>query len=461
MTSASPRATFRDPDGSLTLHDDRAVRTINPAARISVLKFLESPLYHRLRQSGDIVDTVIEDSPTGLQLIHPKVPVPTYPWEWTPAQWLAAADLTLKICREALDEGWILKDATPLNILFIGPRPILVDVLSFDPHEPTSSIWLAYGQYIRTFLLPLLMNRMLSWPLALSLFRRDGYEPAELFAALSWPQRLSRNAFVPITLPAWMERSRKPSAQPLRQRTPTAKDPDLAKHILKRMLDGLQRRTERALPRATASNWASYQQTLTHYTPAQLENKHNWLKQVVHSFSPTCALDIGANTGEYSTLLAELGVEVVALERDAASADHIFRTSQSRNLPIQTIHADLARPTPSVGWENSESSALIPRLEAQFDLVMMLAVIHHLLLLEQIPLPAIIDLCHRLTRHHLIIEWVPVSDPMYQDLMRGREDLYGSLTEADLLRACNGSFETLQRQPLDNGRVLFLFEKRS
>jgi hypothetical protein len=98
-------------------------------------------------------------------------------------------------------------------------------------------------------------------------------------------------------------------------------------------------------------------------------------------------------------------------------------------------------------------------LEAEFDLVLMLAVIHHLVLMEQIPLPAILALCQRLSRRYLVIEWVPVEDPMYQSLMRGRDVLYGALGEADLLAACVGRFEVRDRKPLENGRVLFLFEK--
>jgi hypothetical protein len=133
--------------------------------------------------------------------------------------------------------------------------------------------------------------------------------------------------------------------------------------------------------------------------------------------------------------------------------------ARQRNLPILTIHADLARPTPAAGWRNAESLALLPRLDAQFDLVLMLAVIHHLLLMEQIPLPEILALCHRLTRRHLVIEWVPVADPMFQSLLRGRDDLYGSLSEADLISACAGRFHLLDRQPLANGRILLLFEK--
>jgi hypothetical protein len=59
----------------------------------------------------------------------------------------------------------------------------------------------------------------------------------------------------------------------------------------------------------------------------------------------------------------------------------------------------------------------------------------------------------------LIIEWVPVEDPMYQSLMRGRDSLYGALSEADLLAACEGRFGILSSEQLENGRTLFLFER--
>ena len=58
-----------------------------------------------------------------------------------------------------------------------------------------------------------------------------------------------------------------------------------------------------------------------------------------------------------------------------------------------------------------------------------------------------------------MVEWVPVEDPMFQSLMRGRDALYGSLSERDLLAACAGRFSVLDRHALGNGRVLFLLEK--
>ncbi len=461
MTPATPIATFRDPAGSLCLEGDFAIRTIHPHSRDEVLDFLASPFCARLQSSGDMVATTIDDTPTGLKLLHPRIQIPTYPWEWTPSQWLAAADLTLTLCEQALAEGWVLKDATPLNILFVGPRPILVDVLSFERWNPAPStyashIWLAYAQYIRTFLLPLLMNRMLSWPLELSLFKRDGYEPSELYKALSISQRLSPAAFWPVTLPAKLDKAGSGPPRP-----PMHKSPELALHLLKRTLSGLRKRTHRAMPQHVGSEWNDYTSTLHHYTEQESAQKLAWVRQILTDLKPSRVLDIGANTGVFSALAASTGATVIALERDASAAESLFRMSRKSSLPIQTIHADLARPTPSVGWNNRETSTLLHRLQGHADLVLMLAVIHHLILMEQIPLPAIIDLVHSLTSRHLVLEWVPVTDPMFQSLMRGRDSLYGALTESDLLAACHGRFRTLQRQPLDNGRVLFLFSKEN
>lgn len=457
MPPVTPPPTFRDPAGSLTLVDGFAVRTIRDEAAEETLAFLGSALRRRLESEGAMVASTIvpSDGHSSLRLQHPRIAMITYPWEWTPGQWLAAAELTLTLCEEALQDGWILKDATPLNILFVGAKPVLVDVLSFERHKAGDSIWLAYGQYMRTFLLPLLTNRLLHWPLATTLFKRDGYEPAEIYAALSWPQRLSGAALFPITLPALLDKRKGEAKQAL----PAKKDPELALHLLRGTLRGLRKRTAKALPKSARSEWSDYTATLTHYTEQESAEKLAFVREVLSRLQPKRVLDIGANTGEFSALAAASGATVVALERDAAAADRLYQRTKAQQLDVLTIHADLARPTPAVGWDNTESMALLDRLERQFELVLMLAVIHHLLLMEQIPLERILDLMLRLTRRHLVLEWVPVTDPMFQSLMRGRDELYGHLREEDLLQACEGRFQVLQRQPLSNGRVLFLMER--
>ena len=89
------------------------------------------------------------------------------------------------------------------------------------------------------------MNRLLHWPLSLSLFRRDGLEPAECFAALPWRHRLSRAALWPITLPTLLDRRKSAHAPakvvaPPNSATPQKKsrtlDPEIATQILQRTL---------------------------------------------------------------------------------------------------------------------------------------------------------------------------------------------------------------------------------
>lgn len=456
MIAEVQNPTFRDPSGSVRIEADRVVRSIREGAIIPTLEFIRSEFYLGAVARGDLIASAVERTPAGLNLIHPRLEIASYPWEWTPSQWLAAAELTIELGREAIAAGWILKDATPLNILFVGSRPIFVDVLSFERRDPASAIWLAYGQFVRTFLLPLVMHKAMGRPLALTMLKRDGYEPKEVYRSLSWRKRLSRAALWPITLPTWLE-GKSGATKP---KPPAGKaDPELTRHILNRTLAGLRRQTRRTVSASPDSQWLGYQANLTHYSALEGQAKHHWIRKTMVSLAPHAVLDLGANTGEYSALAAACGARVVAIERDAAAAEQLFRMSRQSGLTIQTIQADIARPTPAVGWNNKESVGLLQRLNGNFDLVMMLAMIHHLILMEQIPLAEIVALCYRLTRRYLILEWVPATDPMYQSLMRGRDDLYGKLTIDDLFAACAGYFDLTTQETLGNGRVLLLFEK--
>ncbi len=432
--------TFRDPAGELRLTACHALRRIRTAAAEETRAFLESGLRAGLEQSGDLIHTRIASpadhpfiSPDELWLEHPRIDPITYPWEWTPAQWQAAAELTLRIARQAIASGWTLKDATPLNILFAGVRPVLVDVLSFEQRDPHSSVWLAYGQFVRTFLFPLVAFKYLSWPLQATLFWRDGYEPAQIYQALPLRHRLNPALFDVVTLATLFERPAK-TRQPSRKAASTA-DPELAAHILDKRIARLGRQIRRMARKPSRSRWSEYTQTATHYQPVDVDDKQEFVKNVLQRCGPARVLDLGANTGTFSLMAAECGAEVVAVEMDSAALEVLWRAAARERRPITPIVANIARPTPAAGWLNREHLSLLERLTGGFDLVLMLALIHHLILREQLPLKHIGELCASLTRRWLVLEWVPPSDPMYQEWLRGRDALYGHLTEGDLLQA--------------------------
>ena len=91
---------------------------------------------------------------------------------------------------------------------------------------------------------------------------------------------------------------------------------------------------------------------------------------------------------------------------------------------------------------------------------MMLAVIHHLLLHNQVPLDRIAALASTLTRRHLILEWVPPADPKFQELLRGRGPLYAHLTESAFRAAFARHFTVESELLLANRRILFHFARK-
>ena len=451
-------ATFRDPAGSLRIDGEHVLRTVHPRYAAEALRFLQSDLARRWTEQGHLIASNVlsaeEDQP--LLLEHPRVFFSSYPWEWTPGQWVAAGELTLELCGQLLREGWILKDATPLNILFDGARPVFVDLLSIERRDPRSPLWLAYGQFARTFLLPLAAFKHLGWPLAATVNRRDGYEPVDLYFYLSAFQRWSAPLRSLVTLPYLLETRKRGAGAPPK----LLQEPEIAAAVLERNLRGFRRELHALEPSRRDSRWSEYQGAADHYSEPERQHKQAFVDRAMQSLRPGSVLDIGGNTGHYSRIAASGGARVVAWDTDVASSDRNWREAKAAGLPILPLVADVARPTPAVGWRNAESLTLLERAHDRFDCVMMLGILHHLLLADQIPIGDVATLLASLTRRASIVEWVPKTDVRYIDLCRGRDELYQHLDEELFVDQFTRHFTITAREQLTNGRVLFLFEKR-
>ncbi len=389
-----------------------------------------------------------------LEMEHDRVFFPSYPWEWCIEQWASAAMLTLDLCERLLAQGLILKDATPLNILFRGTQPVLVDVLSIEARELTSPLWNAYGQFMRTFILPMVAYKYLGWPLKASCIRRDGYEPGTLYRALSWMQRLRGPVWSSVTLPVLLENaSRKGSG-----RTGLHLSADAAEDVLRRRLRSLKRMVKKLQPDRQRSRWSDYQETAQHYSESDHRRKEEFVDEALGIARPGTVLDIGANTGTYSRIAARHGATVVALDTDAAATSLNFERSLEDGDAVLALHADIARPTPADGWRNRESLSLLERCTQQFDCVMLLGVLHHLLVTDQIPLSEIAQLFLDLGPQWLVVEWIPPDDEKFKEICRGRDELYGHYSEQDLRAAFDPYYRCRLREQLGNGRSLLLLE---
>jgi SAM-dependent methyltransferase len=458
--------TFRDPAGSVEIRPEGAYRSIRAPFDAEILAFLALPIATQLVEQGRLVASeIVSPANAGtLVLRHPRISFQSFPWEWAPGLWLAAAELTLNLCSDLVQQGWLLKDATPLNVLFRGTQPIFVDVLSIERLDPHQPIWLAYGQFVRTFLLPMLAYSRLGWPLQASLTRRDGYEPEDIYAALSWPERLRQPELSAVTMPSLLTNNKllanneKIQAGSLASRS--VKDPELAKEILLKTLKGLLSQMRKITPAHRSSTWSDYAETATHYNDEDHARKRSFVTDALAAAHPSRILDVGCNTGVYSNLAADTGAEVISIDTDLQAVDRLCASLKGSGRNILPLCVDLAHPTPAAGWENREYSSFLGRCTGHFDTVMMLAVLHHLLLRNQIPMDRIATLVSNLTTRHLILEWVPPTDPKFQELLRGRGAIYTHITEAAFRDAFAEYFTTVDELVLVNGRIMLHLRKK-
>src|SRR5699024_6295722 len=119
---------------------------------------------------------------------------------------------------------------------------------------------------------------------------------------------------------------------------------------------------------------------------------------------------------------------------------------------------DLANPSSDIGWAREERASLLRRGPA--DMVMLLAMIHHLALTNNTPFAWVASFLSRICRH-LIIEFVPLIDSQAQRLVRGRDGLSDGYRIEVFEAMFDDHFEVMERSPIaDTERVLYLMKNR-
>jgi SAM-dependent methyltransferase len=447
---------------------ERVFRLVRPHAAAFFADLLHRDVVRDLVRRGALIGTrtvECDTLPADLRecsehlFEHERVPFVSHPAEWSPSMLADAAGRTVELARELLPHGLILKDATPSNVQYRGADAVFVDVPSIVRREPGTFLWTAQQQFMACFLLPLIANSVAGVPLRWLL--QDTYsgisqeQVARMLGLGAWLRpRLLRLVALPASL------GRRSATASRAARAMVLGNDRQACFILERQFRGLERDVScfRRAAGRHASHWRDYADSRSHYSPADLEAKRGFVARAVAAAAPAWTLDVGCNTGEFSEMAAAHG-RVVAIDSDENSVSAMFDRVQGRRLPILPLVVDLADPTPARGWCNGESASFLERAVGRFDLVMLLAVVHHLRVSAGIPLLQVIDLVARLCRRHAIIEWVPATDPMFAQIARGREALYEDYDRARFEALLLRHFSVEAQQALGNGRVLYALNR--
>jgi hypothetical protein len=449
-------ASYRDPSGFVFRLDGVFYRQVNRSYRSDFELLLQSGLYKTLTQKGLLVshseiDADLTRHPERYKILLPEqIPLISYPDEWSPSQLKTAALLTLQLLRIGLDHGMILKDATPLNIQFHRGKAVFIDTLSFEKYDPARP-WIAYRQFCECFLYPLYLNHYLSTGThTLSGAYPEGISAGTTAALLPWKSRLRLGVWLHVLLPARMRQDRSPGGrQPVFNKTKLL---HLTGH-LGDILENLNTVT------GDPSHWKGYYQD-TILSPAYLSAKEQVFRAFIAGLAFASALDLGANDGHFSKILAENAVAVVAADSDWHCIESLHQyTLQHPERPVLPLCVDIADPTPARGFANAERSSFTDRMPA--DLVVALALIHHLVLGRNVPLNRIAAYFFLLTKRWLIVEFVPLSDPKAEQLRRDRDAATIAYDEHRFEEAFGSYFTIEERSPIPGTeRVLYRMIKQ-
>jgi hypothetical protein len=457
---------YRDPSGFVFRHDGVLYRQINASFADDWATFDASGLHSALVKEG----VLVADAPVSLDLapepgavavIKPEtIEFITHPFEWSFSQLKDAALLTLRAQSMADMRGMTLRDASAYNVQFKDGKPVLIDTLSFE-RAVGDQPWKPYRQFCENFLAPLALMAHRDGRLGQLLRTWVDGVPLDLASELlpRSTRYFSPGLAAHIHLHARGQRQHSGDSGP---NPATHRAVTMSKNRRLALLDHLKRTVEGLHLPAHGTVWADYADQ-TSYSATGTASKEAIVMRMVRAVADEGgkrAWDIGANTGRYSAIAAAAGFWVLALDIDWAAVErHYLGLKASGEKRIMPFLADIAEPSPGIGWGNSERASLIDRSNA--DVVIGLALVHHLAIGRNVPLPMISSLMARLSPH-LILEWIPKADPMVQKLLAAREDIFSAYTPEGFKAAFSRDFEILEEAPIeDSGRVLFRMRRRS
>ena len=455
---------FRDRNGRVFYFRGGVYRGLNKQAYQDWLQLAESGFYARARERSAIIETtdVTHSFPADAGasswhgiLQHRRLPFVSYPYEWSFNMLKDAALLHLELLTDALEEDFITRDGSAYNVQWLGHSPVFIDTAAFAPIR-AGDPWHGYRQFCQLFLFPLMVQAYRDIPFRPLLRGNiDGLSVRDASSLLGGRANFRPGVLSHVVLQARLARTTAASGRAVRSEIRRA---GFNRQLIQTNIARLTRIIERLRLRQAKSEWSHYTD-LHHYSDADTAAKKSFVREITFKNRWRLVWDLGANTGTYARIAAENADHVLAMDADELAVDRLYSAlGHASPGNIQPLVMNLADPSPALGWRNAERKALTGR--ARPDLVLCLALIHHLVIGANVPLRELIDWLADLGAA-LVMEFVTREDPMVQQLLRNRDDIFEDYNQPVFEASLAARFTVRTSQPLPSGtRILYFATPR-
>jgi hypothetical protein len=424
-------SSYRDPAGFVFEENGIVYRQVNQCYRLHYDHLIASGLYEKLTSQKLLIahEEITEENLEAYKILKAdRIPFISQPENWCHSQLREAAILTLKIQKISLQYGMTLKDATPKNIQFIGCRPVFIDTLSFEKiviEKP----WVAYRQFCESFLAPLAIghysniptNRILQgWPTGIGL-----KTSRKLLPFISYFN-------IDITLNIHLQ-----SAIIKNEKHSQKKQISFSEKKHNDLISSLQRGVETCKAPKTKEHWTHYYEeaaTRANYIVEKERIIRSWMNELPMFKT---GIDLGSNTGHFSKILAERSSFTIAVDNSEASIEGLFSEAKGDSFNYHEKILPLVLDLSNSNFTDSPPSSGIFS-SGPYEIVLALAVTHHLIIRNNIPSEYCIELLGKLTKNILLLEFIPADDPLSVQMREDKDHVYHeyeqSMTEKHIER---------------------------
>ena len=263
----------------------------------------------------EIVEQNLTGSTDYYRTLRPeKIDFISYPYEWSFDMLKDAALLTLRLVKESLPFGMILKDATPFNIQWHRGKLIFIDSLSFEKYDKEKT-WIAYRQFCECFLNPLLLMHYSGQPLhQLQLAFPEGIPVSTTSSLLPWRSKFSFYTLLHVHLHSRVATGNNKNKKQVHFS---------AKKIIN-LITSLESLINSLRLKDKQSTWSSYYAEAAERND-YLQQKHQIISKWVEEIPDLkTAADLGANEGAFSQILTKKGIRTIAADFDPYCINRLY-----------------------------------------------------------------------------------------------------------------------------------------
>jgi len=402
---------YMDGAGRVYLTSDRVLRAVPPSAAAMVRALMASGLPQELSDAGLMPPSRISDyvlPGSALVIEHPRLPVVSYPYEWSYGMLRDAALLVLEVNAMANARGYELQDCHAYNVVFDGPRPLYVDFGSLVPRPLGARGWPALEEFLGSYDYPLRIWADGSEFIARRLVAASEFMSHADYGIYRWPWLRWGGA---KSYQVWRKRwfrfrslSRIPESK-IRERLPSPLGNLVCTMQRKGWLPAqdagfpsLRRKVLRRRRYGEGGVWSDYQNDTAFAATPRLRRVIDLVRQA----GVASVLELGGNQGRLSAELLRQGVvrQAVCTDAEERAIDRAYTRTRQQGGRLHTAVLDFINPMTSPFGES-------PACRLKADAVLALAVTHHILLTQRVPVDRLLRSVAAFSRAHVFIEFMP------------------------------------------------------